>query len=643
MIPLPLTPPFPPPLTPPKPRNKSVTSLDLGANSLTAASAIHVSRLLTQNTVLACLDLSQNDIGDAGISGLQTALISQTADARVAAGEGGGGLQSLTLGYAEVLSRGAQAFASILAANKALQYLSLQGNVLCGRRAENTFDPTPVINIGHALHACNRSLTCLNLSRSDIGARSTRRLMSALIANQHIHTLIIDGCNISEEGAVHIGEALPDLSGLRTLQVSSCGVGPVGCQSFFLGMAENTSITALDMSGNQLTGYVFGDNNNTIEFCLQAVTAISDGIGRNKMLRCLNLSNNRLFGLSQDRHVGTEGDLMPAAIAKLAEGIAQNGSEGGQLHVLNILENRMSSTCEQSCGTCIDTYCQMHDSLEGRVTDVPDFTDVACEKCRGTKEVELLLQATAGHPLLSSVLGIMPTAKHANLAALRCCDHTMRLLAQELMCNQTVTSVDLENNGISDRGVRVLMQAVQENVALKRLRLPMPEPPGLSMKEREKFDEEAADVERRKLFQTACMRSFHKRVTLAIFSHGFSYLGAAAVRSVLEFAVGPGDMADSFLKHRVVWTALPRYVWAPNLVDDVEGAAAAAAAAEEVEETGEEEHEEGRRRSLDDTDATQSRGHKSLEETQVVAAGAGPRSGTATKQLSLRRRLTYFV
>lgn len=578
-----------------------------------------MSRLLAQNSVLACLDLSQNDIGDTGILALQAVLSNQTTQAVDARGAGGGGgLQSLILGYAEVLSRGAQAFASILAANKALQYLSLQGNVLCGRRAENTFDPTPVINIGHALHACNRSLTCLNLSKSDIGARSTRRLMSALIANQHIHTLIIDGCNISEEGAVHIGEALPDLSGLRTLQVSSCGVGPVGCQSFFLGMAENTSITALDMSGNQLTGYVFGDNNNTIEFCLQAVTAISDGIARNKVLRCLNLSNNRLFGLSQDRHVGTEGDLIPAAIVKMAEGILQNGSEGGQLHVLNILENRLSSTCEQSCGACIDAYCLMHDSFEGRVTEMLALTDAACENCRGTEEVELLLLAAASHPLLSSVLGIMPTAKHANLAALRCCDHTMRLLAQELVLNQTVTSVDLENNGISDRGVRVLMQAVQDNVALKRLRLPVPEPPGLSMKEREKFDEEAADIERRKLFQAACLQSFNKRVTLAVFAHGFSYLGAAAVRSVLEYAVGPGDMVDTFLRWRIVWTALPRYVWFPEVVDEADGAAAA---------------EEGTRSLLEETEDSQSRSH--IEEDDTV-----PRGVVVDKHI--RRRLTYI-
>lgn len=601
-------------------RNKSVTSLDLGSASLTAASAAHVSRLLAHNSVLACLDLSQNDIGDTGILALQAVLSNQTTQAVDARGAGGGGgLQSLILGCAEVLSRGAQAFASILSANKALQYLSLQGNVLCGRRAENTFDPTPVINIGHALHACNRSLTCLNLSKSDIGARSTRRLMSALIANQHIHTLIIDGCNISEEGAVHIGEALPDLSGLRTLQVSSCGVGPVGCQSFFLGMAENTSITALDMSGNQLTGYVFGDNNNTIEFCLQAVTAISDGIARNKVLRCLNLSNNRLFGLSQDRHVGTEGDLMPAAIVKMAEGIFQNGSEGGQLHVLNILENRLSSTCEQSCGACIDAYCLMHDSFEGRVTEMPAFTDAACKKCRGTEEVELLLLAASSHPLLSSVLGIMPTAKHANLAALRCCDHTMRLLAQELVLNQTVTSVDLENNGISDRGVRVLMQAVQDNVALKRLRLPVPEPPGLSMKEREKFDEEAADIERRKLFQAACLQSFNKRVTLAVFAHGFSYLGAAAVRSVLEYAVGPGDMVDTFLRWRIVWTALPRYVWFPEVVDEADGAAAA---------------EEVTRSLLEETEDSQSRSH--IEEDD-----AGPR-GVVVDKHPIRRRLTYI-
>lgn len=552
-------------------RNKSVTSLDLSAVGLTAAGVTHVSRLIEHSTALICLDLSHNEIGDSGVLSLQAVLSSQTAAGASQNGVPTPGLRSLTLCSADVQSRGAQAFASILTANSRLQYLSLQGNVLCGRRTENTFDPTPVINIGQALHISNRSLTCLNLSKSDIGARSTRRLMSALIANQHIRTLIIDSCNISEEGAVHIGEALPDLTSLRTLQVSNCGIGPVGGQSFFLGLAENLSITALDVSGNQLSGYVFGDNNNTIEFCVHAITALSDGIARNKVLRTLNLSNNRLFGLSQDRHTGTEGDLVPAAITKLAEGIEQNGSNGGQLRVINILENRLSSTGEQSCTECIESFCRLHDVVRGNPQqhgsiqlaprERPAFTRADCVKCKGTDEVDALLRAVRGHPLLFSVLGIAPATKRVSLASLRCCDHTVQFLSQELLRNQTVTSVDLDNNGISDRGVRILMQSVSNNVALKCLRLPLSEPPGQSTKDREKFDGDAADVDRRLQLEAACLQSFNKRITLALFARAFGCLGAAGVRGVLEFTIGKGCMVETYVKHRVVWSHLPRHVW----------------------------------------------------------------------------------
>ena len=264
--------------------NAHLRTLQMKDVGLTARGVPFVAIMLQRNTVISTLDVGQNSITCVGVYALESALRSNKT------------LTSLCLSNAEIQSQGTLLMASVLQ-NSALVNLDLSCNVMCGRRSDNTFDPKPVIQIGDALQASNRTLTSLNLSKSDIGARSTRRIMTALIENPFLRTLIIDSCNISEEGASHVGEALPDLVGLETLHLSSCGVGPIGCQRIFLGLIHNSSLTSLDLSSNQLTGYHFGENMNQMEFDLSSVSAISTGLARNTVLRYLNLSNNRCVAL----------------------------------------------------------------------------------------------------------------------------------------------------------------------------------------------------------------------------------------------------------------------------------------------------------------------------------------------------------
>jgi hypothetical protein len=90
---------------------------------------------------------------------------------------------------------------------------------MCGSRSSHSFDPQPVINLVENLVEC-KSLTSLVLSRSDIGARSSKRVMDTLKLNPLLTSVELNRCNISEQGACHIGEALPDLHHLHTLLIS---------------------------------------------------------------------------------------------------------------------------------------------------------------------------------------------------------------------------------------------------------------------------------------------------------------------------------------------------------------------------------------------------------------------------------------
>jgi len=258
--------------------------------------------------------------------------------------------------------------------------------------------------------------------------------------------------------------------------------------------------------------------------------------------------------------VGTEGTLMTAAISALATGIEQNGRSGGKLQVLNLLENRLSSNVEQTCQECIASFMETWNAKMGGEGDNSGawrsevlrrryfMNSPECKSCKGTPEVTELLEAAARHPHLTSLLGITPSTRHVELGCLRCCDQHMRLLEAELRRSHTIESVDLDNNGLSVRGLEIVLDAVRESLVLSSFRVSMDDLVGTT-------GTTGLDVGVRALkVEASAVKSFRYRVALAVFVHGFSHLGARPCKAILEFAIGPGPLVERFLRHRIVLT-----------------------------------------------------------------------------------------
>jgi hypothetical protein len=177
------------------------------------------------------------------------------------------------------------------------------------------------------------------------------------------------------------------------------------------------------------------------------------------------------------------------------------------------------------------------------------MNSAACERCKGSFEVTALLDAAASHPHLTSLLGITPSQRHLELSSLRCCDQYMRLLYFELRNSHVIESIDLDNNCLTTRGFEILLGAVEESLSLSSLHLSVDEVNGCVEKK-----EVCADAQAKSLsLESAVKRSFHYRVAIAIFIHGFSCLGAAPCRAILEYTIGCGPLVERFLRHRVVW------------------------------------------------------------------------------------------
>ena len=406
---------------------------------------------------------------------------------------------------------------SFFSSNSCIARFAFCGNPICGSRVDapgyDAYDPWPILQLADHFQSPGCALSKLDFSNIDIGARSTRKLFGEVFtAKSSLKHLNICNSNISEQGAIAIGAALPNIRGLQVLLMSSCGIGPLGCQELLAGLAKNTSIRTIDLSRNQITGYSFADEREW-DYDVLTAAAIKALLQANSSLTDMDVSFNRLFAYSlSDNNTtlaasagsdGTADDATAnncnAAIRLLIEGIHSNDKMNGGLQRLNIVGNRIRPCIRkapgQGCRLCSNPNPNPILRLEKKqilrqktspknaapsphTAPLPQYVD-SCNYCYCfvNATVTGLIVAMDRHRSLRSLLGANVDGSidngYLDLTCANLDEHTARILAHELKFNQTITTLNLEgNSSIGDHGLHLLLETIGSNVALRNLRLP---------------------------------------------------------------------------------------------------------------------------------------------------------------------------
>jgi hypothetical protein len=474
-----------------------------------------------------------------------------------------------------------------------LKYLDIGHNSPCGKRdsnpSQNTFDPTGILRVADVLKNCQTSLITLNLSGSDIGARSTKRLLLAISENEgHLRNLLLDGCNCSEEGGKHIGAALETLTRLQRLSVSSCNIGPVGGKAIIHGLCRNKGLLYLDLSSNQLTGYLTTGPDFVYESSF--TDALSQMEDKNTSLISLDLRDNRLFGLSLERHRHTEGSLSVEALKHMVVFLENSVRiPTSSFKSVNISENRLcntipslkmlsSSSSSQSSGQYLDIKCATCNKCLRRQIPAdecerlsshdkfnhPGFQEVSCDNivCMKHRMVSDLIDVAYTNPKGGSqqsfsLLGIKSSQTRLSLSSSRLCNESIRILASEIKHNHTLQSLDLAMSEITEIGVQTLAEVICHNISINSIKLPCMENnvPWDLMKKCKKTEvilckERVLTKRMRDIIHTAANTSFEYRVGLVLVNRYLcKNLGIYLAMSITEFCIGPGPAVQRFVKN----------------------------------------------------------------------------------------------
>jgi NLR family CARD domain-containing protein 3 len=212
-------------------RNTSITRIDLSDNSIGLNGVKHLADAMTVNSTVTELELSGNyRISKKGADHLAHMLTRNST------------VSTLFCGYCEFGETGLISMAAALSVNTTLQFIDL---------SFTRSSTASMIALAEAL-AVNSTLTTVNLDEMKIDAVGMRELCQGLQRNGSISTINLSLNNFGDEGARCIAALLESNSVISNLDVAHCGITDEGARAIAAALTHNTSITEFGMSGNSV-------------------------------------------------------------------------------------------------------------------------------------------------------------------------------------------------------------------------------------------------------------------------------------------------------------------------------------------------------------------------------------------------------
>ena len=215
-----------------KTNSASLSKLDLSENEIGEAGTAALSEAIILSSMLTVLNLSENGICDTGAAALAEGIKLNST------------ISELNLSHNEIGDTGAAALAEGMKLNSTLTELNL---------SQNRIGDTGGFALGEGMKL-NSSLTELNLSQNRIGDTGAFALGEEMKLNATLTELNLSYNEIGDTGAAALGEGMKLNSSLTELNLSQNRIGDTGAFALGEGMKLNSTLTELNLSKNE-----FGD------------------------------------------------------------------------------------------------------------------------------------------------------------------------------------------------------------------------------------------------------------------------------------------------------------------------------------------------------------------------------------------------
>ena len=255
----------------------TLEELHVSSNSLDDSSATALASALKTSTTLRFVCIVNNGFTAVGVAELAASVACARA------------LKQLDMGFNQIGDEGAEAVASALIHVPMLEQLNVEYSdigergvkAIAGSLASNTtltwlsldgsvVNAAAAVEMGHALRR-NTTLETLHLCDAQIGPDSAVALGDALAENQGLVRIFLARNNVGDAGARHIGTMLPACNTLVGISLAMNCISASGMVALFEGLTQS-QLAEMNVSNNHL-----GDEgaSSLVEFWSQGRGAIN--------------------------------------------------------------------------------------------------------------------------------------------------------------------------------------------------------------------------------------------------------------------------------------------------------------------------------------------------------------------------------
>eukprot|EP00899_Mesostigma_viride_P009368 jgi/Mesvir1/18432/Mv14298-RA.1 len=431
---------------------------DVGSKNCFGSSLHPALASALQRRQIRRLDLGDNDLGDAGIEVLASAIGKDAP------------LISVHLNGNAISKHGVAALADAFSHNATLQKLDLRDNPIGGdgaaalagllgtgscHLASLGLCGCDVCDFGaHKLAGAlvvNDQLTRLNLRRNDISDAGAILIAKALMCNRKLTSLDLSFNDISDDAAGAFGECLETNSSLKSLAlIGNALLGDKGAQALASGLALNTTLEQLDLSNCSISN----------AGALHITCALQSN--HSSALTSIQLSYNRL------------GDAAARSLSKLV------AAEDCPLRFLRLIGCEIGDVGAVALAHAltINLRCQLRELNLCNNNDIGNLGANAFASALRVNPTLRLLDlgdsgiGNAGAVALAGALGHNRSLISLSLRQTMIADEGASALSAALLVNGTLTSLDLAGCSIGDAGAMSFLPALErEGCCLRDLNL----------------------------------------------------------------------------------------------------------------------------------------------------------------------------
>ena len=334
---------------------------------------------------------------------------------------------------------------------------------------KDKFSNVDVAHIAEILRHSN-CLKTLNISYCDIDYQGVKSLASALKMNGSLEEMnLIGNRAVTDIGLMALGESLKRNRGLKTLNISCCGIDDQGMKSLASALEMNGSLEELNLSGNRAVTDI-------------GLMALGESLKRNRALKRLDVSHCgiddqgvlEMNGPLEEMNLSGNRAVTDIGLMALGESLKRNRA----LKRLDVSHCGIGDQGVKSLASVLEMNGSLEEmNLSGNraVTDIGLMTlGESLKRNRALKRLDVSHCGIGDRGMMSlaSALEMNSSLEWLNMSGNRAVTgFGLMVLGESLKSNGALKTVNISYCDIDDYGVKSLASALEMNGSLEELNL----------------------------------------------------------------------------------------------------------------------------------------------------------------------------